>query len=119
VVGSKVFAFRSPKKPLSELTASIGLGDGRFRLMRDVRANVKRINPFGSVGVRVFEAASVFGDWTGQDLTLGMSFVPFAGIPFTITPAYADVTHRANDRARFICGVGLGFKFSSFIHRGH
>jgi hypothetical protein len=117
IVASKVFSrTKSVKQPVSTMTISVGVGDGRFRFENDVREHTKHVNLFGSIGVRVIDPASVFADWTGQDLTLGMSLVPFASIPFSITPAFADVTRTANDRPRFICSAGLAFKISSLFH---
>jgi len=116
LVASKVFTrTRSTTSPFSTVTMSLGLGDGRFRFEDDVRHDRKHVNVFGSLGARVADPAAVFADWTGQDLTVGLSVVPFTALPFTITPAIADVTRTANNRPRFICGAGLAFKFSSVL----
>lgn len=106
----------SPTMPFSSLTISAGAGNGRFRTEDDVKADKKTINAFGSVGVRVIEPASVVADWSGQDLTLALSIVPFRSLPLVITPALADVTGTAGDGARFTIGAGMGFKFSSLTH---
>ncbi|MBO1349159.1 MAG: hypothetical protein EBE86_018005 [Hormoscilla sp. GUM202] len=50
-------------------------------------------------------------EWTGQDLTVGISVVPFQNLPLVITPAVTDITGNAGDGSRFILGIGYGFSF--------
>jgi hypothetical protein len=61
--------------------------------------------------LRVAEPVNLIAEWTGQDLNLGVSIVPFREIPLVITPALADVTNNAGDGARFVLGIGYGFSF--------
>ncbi|NJN02353.1 MAG: S-layer homology domain-containing protein [Leptolyngbyaceae cyanobacterium SL_1_1] len=108
-VVSKIFRLREdPSRPFSSITASVGLGGGRFR---SEGSGENDVDVFGSVGVRVAEPVSVIADWTGQDLNLGLSVVPFRNFPLVITPALADVTGEAGDGTRFIVGVGVGTTF--------
>ncbi len=110
-VVSKVFPFKKGDYRRS-VTASIGVGGGRFRSLSDInRRGDDSVNVFGSVGVRVAEPLSLIGEWTGQNLNLGASIQPFHNIPLIITPAVADITDNAGDGARFVLGVGYGFKF--------
>ncbi len=109
-VVSKVFPFKKGDYSRS-VTASIGLGGGRFRSESDYLHGVDSVNVFGSVGVRVAEPVTVIGEWTGQNLNLGASIQPFRNIPLIITPAIADITGSSGDGARFVLGVGYGFKF--------
>jgi hypothetical protein len=112
-VGSKIFQLQdSPRKPFSSLTVSLGVGNGRFQSEDDFNADKDNLNVFGSAGLRVLEPVSVIADWTGQDLTLGASIVPFRNIPIVITPAVADITGSAGDGSRFILGVGYSYSFS-------
>lgn len=112
-VASKVFKLRERRgDPLSSATLSVGLGNGRFRSEDDVYAGKSGVNVFGSMGVRLLEQAAAIADWTGQDLTLALSLVPFVRVPVVITPGFADVTGRAGSGARFTLGIGVGFKFS-------
>jgi hypothetical protein len=96
---------------LSRVTASIGIGGGRFRSESAINRGDEDPNIFGSVGVQVAQPVSAIAEWTGQDLNLGASITPFPGIPFVITPAAADITNTAGDGARFILGVGYGISF--------
>ncbi|MBD1896885.1 S-layer homology domain-containing protein [Coleofasciculus sp. FACHB-129] len=105
-LGSRTTAGFSPS-----VTASVGLGGGRFRSVPDIEAGRDSVNPFGSIGVRVAQPISVIAEWSGQDLNVGASIAPFENIPLIITPALADVTGNAGDGARFILGVGYGITF--------
>jgi hypothetical protein len=51
-------------------------------------------------------------EWTGQDLAMGLSIVPFKNFPLTITPAFRDITG-AGEGARFVLGTGIGFGFGN------
>lgn len=111
-VVSKVFRLReNPNDPFGRLTASVGLGGGRFRSEDDIEDKDGTTNVFGSVGLQVVEPVTLIADWTGQDLYLGASIVPIQGVPLVITPAVADVTGNAGDEPRFILGIGYGLSF--------
>jgi hypothetical protein len=94
------------------VTISGGLGGGRFLTERAISTGKHGVNAFGSVGVRVADPISLIADWAGQNLALAASIVPFARLPLFILPGVADVTGSAGDGARFILGVGLGFRFA-------
>jgi hypothetical protein len=111
-VVSKVFRLReNPNDPFGRLTASVGLGGGRFRSEDDIEDKEGSTNVFGSVGLQVVEPVTLIADWTGQDLYLGASIVPIQGVPLVITPAVADVTGNAGEEPRFILGIGYGLSF--------
>jgi hypothetical protein len=111
-VVSKVFPLReSTEEPFSRVTVSLGVGNGRFRFEDDFNNDVNTVNVFGSVGVRVHQQVSAIADWSGQDLTLAASIVPFRNIPLVLTPAIADITGSAGDGARFRLGVGYSHFF--------
>lgn len=119
-VVSKVQTLRDdPTSFLGSITMNVGIGDGRFRDFRTTtlpsgqvvlgkpRSN---IGAFASAGLRLLPSTSMIADWGGQDLTVGLSIAPFPSFPLVLTPAMADVMQRANKTARFILGVGLGFR---------
>ncbi len=111
-VVSKIFNLReSTAEPFSRVTVSLGVGNGRFRFEDDFNNDVNTVNVFGSVGVRVHQQVSAIADWSGQDLTLAASIVPFKNIPLVLTPAIADITGSAGDGVRF----RLGFGYSHFF----
>jgi hypothetical protein len=97
-----------PAEPFSMVTATLGVGNGRFRTEDDVLADRSTVGVFGGVSLHVIRPLALLADWTGQDLALGVSLVPFARIPLVIAPALVDVTHTAGDGARFVLAVGLG-----------
>jgi hypothetical protein len=111
-VASKVF--RSPSSDvewLKAITVSGGIGNGRFRTVGDVSNGNKTVNVFGSVAALVHEQVSIIGDYTGQDINVGLSLVPFKKFPISVTPALADLTGTASKSPRLIVGVGVGMHF--------
>jgi hypothetical protein len=102
-----------PRLRFGAVVLTAGAGNGRFRTEHDVETGKKTISPFGSLALFVARPVTVVADWTGQDLAVGTSFVPFQRVPLVITPALADLTHRAGDGARFVLGVGYGIRFRS------
>lgn len=111
VVTRRFFLSENPQQPLSQLYLSVGVGGGQFRSEDDVINGVNSVGIFGSASVRVTEWSSAIAEWTGQDLTLGLSFVPFADIPFVIVPAITDITGTAGDGTRFLFSAGYSFEF--------
>lgn len=110
-VVTKVFRTQdSLDKFFSRVAVTAGIGDGQFRSNGAVRARDNNVNVFGNVAVRLVRPVSFITEWTGQDLALGLSIAPFRNVPVVITPAVRDVTG-AGDGARFVLGVGTGFKF--------
>jgi hypothetical protein len=112
VLTSYIPTRETPGSPFSSVTLSLGVGNGRFQHEEAFYAGKHGVGAFGSVGVRVLSPVSLLADWTGQDLMLGASIVPFTTIPLCITPSFADVTGSAGDGARFVLGVGMEFNFS-------
>ncbi|MEM8603161.1 MAG: hypothetical protein AAGF24_04940 [Cyanobacteria bacterium P01_H01_bin.121] len=111
-VTTKRFRLRSnPRQPLSELTVSLGIGGGQFRSEQDILAEIDSVGIFGSAAVRIVEPVSGIVEWTGQDLTLGLSITPIPQLPLVLNPAVSDITGNAGDGARFIFGAGFGFRF--------
>jgi hypothetical protein len=111
-VVTKGFRLREdPSIPFSQLYVSAGAGTGRYRSEDDVINNRNSVGAFGSVAVRVIEPMNLIAEWSGQDLTLGLSILPFRRLPLVFSPAVTDVTGTAGDGPRFTFGVGLGFSF--------
>ncbi len=83
----------------------------RYRSDADIDNDVDSVGLFGSVAVQVVPQMHAIAEWTGQDLTVGISVVPFGNLPLVITPAVTYITGNASDRSRFILGIGYGFSF--------
>jgi len=96
--------------PLSRVALTVGVGSGRFRSEADFDNKVNSVNVFGSAAVRIVEPVSAVVEWTGQDLAIGMSIVPFKNIPFVITPAVRDLVG-VETGPRFVLGAGISFQF--------
>jgi len=112
VLSSYIPTRQTSGSPFSSVTLSLGVGNGRFQHEQAFYDGKHGLGAFGSVGVRVLSPVSLLADWTGQDLMLGASIVPFARLPLFITPSFADVTGSAGDGARFVLGVGMEFNLS-------
>ncbi len=110
-VVTKRFVLDEPEEPLSQLYLTLGVGGGQYRSESDIEAGDNSVGLFGSVALRIAPPVSAIAEWTGQDLTLGISVVPFRNLPLVISPAITDVTGSAGDGTRFILGIGYGLNF--------
>lgn len=111
-VVTKRFPLRSDRtKPFSEIYTSLGLGGGQFRSEFDINNGNETVGVFSSVAVKIIEPIGFVTEWTGQDLTIGIPFVPFRNLPMVVVPAVTDITGSAGNGARFIVGLGYTFSF--------
>ncbi len=111
-VVTKRLPFRRDKtKALSEMYISLGVGGGQYRSEFDIQNEVESVGVFGSFALRVVEPVSLITEWSGQDLTIGTSIVPFKNLPIVIVPAITDITGSAGDGARFVLGAGYSISF--------
>jgi len=99
----------SINKPFSRIALTAGVGSGRFRTEDDVFDDRDTVGVFGSAAVRVAEPVSAIVEWTGQDLAVGLSIVPFKDLPIVLLPAVRDITG-AGDGSRFVMGAGISFE---------
>ncbi|QIZ69843.1 hypothetical protein [Oxynema aestuarii] len=114
-VVSRRFALQEdPSKPLSQLFLSVGVGGGQYRTEDQIDDGVDTVGLFGSAALRLYEPVNAVVEWTGQDLTVGLSIAPFRNVPIVISPALTDITGSAGDGTRFILGIGYGFSFDRF-----
>ena len=97
-------------QPFSRVAVTAGLGNGQFRSLGALRAEDNDVNVFGNVAVRVAQPVSFIAEWSGQDLGVGLSIIPFKNLPLVITPAVRDIAG-AGDGARFVLGGGLLYRF--------
>lgn len=108
VVSKRFRLTENSQDPFSRLSVSAGVGNGRFRTEDQVQKDEGSLGVFGSVAVQVIPPVSVFTEWTGQDLNIGASVLPFRNLPLVITPTLSDITGTAGDGTRFTLGVGYG-----------
>lgn len=101
----------SSQEPFSEFYLSVGIGGGQYRSEDDINNGINSVGVFASGALKVVEQVNFITEWTGQDMTIGVSIVPFRNVPFVITPAITDVTSTAGDGTRFILGASYSFQF--------
>jgi hypothetical protein len=98
---------------LSNTTVSLGVGNGRFRSVGDVRLDRSTIGIFGSIGTRLSPNFSLVADWDGQDLSIGLPIGFPLGDRFglQITPGIVDLVNRETGGSRFVLSGGVGYSF--------
>jgi hypothetical protein len=111
VVTKRISLQEDVKQPFSQIFVSAGVGSGQFRSELDINEDRNSVGVFGSVAVRMAEPISAIAEWSGQDLSLGLSIAPFRDVPLVVTPAITDITGNAGDGSRFILGIGYGISF--------
>jgi hypothetical protein len=120
VVGSKVFRLDEDiRRPFSRVYASLGIerssvGSQHEPFENEAQSVIDefgRTNVFGSLAVKLAEPVNAFAEWSGEDLNIGVSFVPFRRVPLIVTPAIVDITGKANDDPRFNLAVAYLFRF--------
>lgn len=109
---SKFFVLQpdDPNNPML-LGLTLGAGGGRFRSFSDQINGVGSLGVFGSAGLQVLPNLSVITDWTGQNLNLGVSYVPFASVPLYVNGALVDPLGSTSFGLRYSLSVGFGFNF--------
>ncbi|MEM8604181.1 MAG: hypothetical protein AAGF24_10145 [Cyanobacteria bacterium P01_H01_bin.121] len=103
--------FLRPNNPnnLMPLTVSVGVGTGDFRSKGAINADDNDPNIFGSLGLQLIPQLSLVGSWTGSELNLGASAVPFRQLPFVINTIFTDVTSNLETGTGFTVSGGIGF----------
>jgi hypothetical protein len=106
---------QDPDANFSLLTFTAGLGSGYFLTDKQYLSQLLDgkfpVNPFGSVSLQISRSTSAILEWSGQDLGVGLSFVPFKRLPIVLTPTIRDIIRLPGVATgpRFTIGVGLGF----------
>lgn len=93
------------------LTATVGAGTGVFRSLGAIDADDNVPNVFGSLALQIVPQASVISSWTGNQLNIGASFVPF-DYPLVLSIGGTDMTdNRDNGGPNFVFSAGYLFDF--------
>lgn len=116
VVASKLLPLKpNLREPFSLAVLSLGLGNGIYRFEDDFNPTDDwggtPFNVFGSAAVNLSQSMNGIVEWTGQDLTLGLSMVPFKKVPLVFTPSFIDVTGSAGDGMRFNASLVYSIAF--------
>lgn len=94
------------------LTLTAGVGDGRFNAVSEVRRGNNGASLFGSLALELTPRLAALASWTGQDLILGVSVVPFERWPVVVTPVLLDVEGRGGHGARVAMSVGAALRLN-------
>jgi len=110
LAGTRVLNVREAAT-FNRATVNFGLGNGRFQSAENFAAGETGIGFFLSSSIQVNEWSSAILDYTGAQVNLALSFVPFAKLPLVITPSMNDITGEAGDKARLSLGAGMSWKY--------
>ncbi|WNZ47075.1 hypothetical protein Q2T42_04395 [Leptolyngbya boryana CZ1] len=114
-VASKIFDLRPTDQVNSlPLTLTLGVGGGRFRSFENIENRRGGVGVFASAGLRVVPQASAIASWTGQDLNLGVSYVPLKTTPLFLTFVVGNVLGRNDNNTLFSFGIGYGFNYAGY-----
>jgi S-layer homology domain len=104
-----------PVGDTSNFTASVGVGNGRFRTFDDLTADNNTTNIFGSLGFRLTENIALAADYNGRNFSIGLPLTLKLGdsVGLQVTPALLDIAGDQNTgpKGRFGIGGGIGFNF--------
>ncbi len=113
---SKVLIFDEDiEKPFSLGFVTLGVGNGVFRTEDNIDPTDEfggtQLNVFGSFATSMGSQAHAIAEWTGQDLTMGLSVVPFRRIPLVASFGLNDLTGNAGDGVRLNLSIVYGISF--------
>lgn len=113
---SKVLVFsENINDPFSLGFVTVGVGNGVFRTLSNLdpedELGGSEFNVFGSFATQMGPQASAIAEWTGQDLTVGFSVVPFKTVPLVTSFGLNDLTGNSGDGVRLNFGITYGFSF--------
>jgi S-layer homology domain len=115
--GSTVYGVVTGVMPVgdtSNFTASVGVGNGRFRNFGDIRNDNSNANVFGSLGFRATENFALAADYNGRNISIGLPITFKLGdnIGLQVTPSLLDIAGDAGSpQSRFGLGGGIGIRF--------
>lgn len=104
-----------PVSDTNNFTASVGIGNGRFRQIGDIVADRDKTSFFGSLGFRISENIGLVTDYNGRNFSVGLplNFRLSDSIGIQVTPAILDVAGDkiSGEVSRFGIGGGVGIRF--------
>jgi S-layer homology domain len=103
-----------PVGDTSNFTASIGVGNGRFRNFGDIVTDTSRVNVFGSLGFRASENFALAADYNGRNFSIGLpiTFKLSDNVGIQVTPSLLDIGgDPTSNQSRFGIGGGIGIRF--------
>ena len=104
-----------PVSDTNNFTASVGIGNGRFRQIGDIVNDRNTTSFFGSLGFRISENIGIVTDYNGRNFSLGLplNFRLSDNIGVQVTPAILDIAGDkiSGEVSRFAIGGGVGLRF--------
>jgi S-layer homology domain len=104
-----------PVSDTNNFTASVGIGNGRFRQISDIVGDRDKTSFFGSLGFRISENIGLVTDYNGRNFSVGLplNFRLTDSIGVQVTPAILDVAGDkiSGEVSRFGIGGGVGIRF--------
>jgi hypothetical protein len=104
-----------PVSDTNNFTASVGIGNGRFRQIADITGDKDTTSLFGSLGFRISENIGLVTDYNGRNFSVGLPLTLKLSdnIGVQVTPAILDVAGDkvAKEESRFAIGGGVGIRF--------
>lgn len=113
---SKVLVFDDDlEQPFSLGFVTLGVGNGVFRTEGNIDPSDElgghQFNVFGSFATSMGSQAHAIAEWTGTDLTMGLSVVPFRRIPLVASFGLNDLTGNSGDGVRLNFSIVYGVSF--------
>lgn len=96
---------------LTGASATIGVGDGRFNTLSNLKEGDNELGLFGGGSFQVMDRVNVLGTWHGQDLNLGLSLAVPGPVPITLTPVWVNALDRHVSGDRFALSIGTSYQF--------
>ncbi len=98
---------------LSNTTLTLGIGNGQYRNIGDIRTNASTIGVIGGVATRITPNISLAVDWDAKDLSVGLPISFQLGDRFGIgiTPVLVDLVNPETGGRRFVLSGGIGYSF--------
>jgi S-layer homology domain len=104
-----------PVSDTNNFTASVGIGNGRFRQIADIVNDRDKTAFFGSLGFRISDNIGIVTDYNGRNFSVGLplNFRLSDNIGVQVTPAILDVAGDkiSGEVSRFGIGGGVGIRF--------
>jgi hypothetical protein len=113
---SKILVFNEDlEQPFSLGFVTLGVGNGVFRTQGNIDPSDEfggtQLNVFGSFATSMGPQANAIAEWTGTDLTMGLSVVPFRRIPLVASFGLNDITGNSGDGVRLNLSIVYGVSF--------
>jgi S-layer homology domain len=97
----------------SNITASIGVGNGRFKAVQQFNNNIEAVNVFGSLGLRFSENIALATDYDGRGINIGLPLTIKLSnnVGVQVTPSLINISGADRSSSGFGISGGVGVRF--------